>query len=251
VPLKLSAVLITKNAGEDFERCLQSLTFADEIVVLDSGSTDNTLAIAKRAGARIFTSQAWPGFGTQRQHAQQYAQGEWVFWVDVDEVVSDELALAVQAAIDDTPVNTVFEVSRLSWFFGRFIRHSGWYPDHIVRLYRRTEFAYNDALVHEKVHCDGAQVKKLSGELLHYTATDFQDYLSKSVRYAADWAEGRYRRGKKANLFDACSHSAAAFLRKYIFQRGFLDGRHGFLLAVFTAHYVFNKYAALWIKTRR
>lgn len=249
--MKLSVVLITKNAGEDFERCLQSLAFADEIVVLDSGSTDNTLAIAERAGARIFKTQTWPGFGTQRQHAQQYAQGEWVFWVDADEVVSDELALAVQAAIKGAPANTVFEVSRLSWFFGRFIRHSGWYPDRIVRLYRRDEFAYNDALVHEKVRCKGARVKRLSGELLHYTATDFQSYISKSVRYAADWAEERARRGKKASLFDACSHSVAAFLRKYIFQRGFLDGRHGFLLAVFAAHYVFNKYAALWIKTRR
>lgn len=249
--MKLSAVLITKNAGDDFERCLQSLSFADEIVLLDSGSTDDTLAIAERAGARIFTSQTWPGFGVQRQHAQQYTRGEWVFWVDVDEVVSEELAQSVQAAIKVAPANTVFEVSRLSWFFGRFIRHSGWYPDRIVRLYRRDEFAYNDALVHEKVLCDGAQITTLNGDLLHYTATDVQDYLSKSVRYAADWAEGRFRRGKKASLFDACGHSAAAFLRKYIFQRGFLDGRHGFLLAVFTAHYVFNKYAALWIKTRR
>jgi len=249
--LKLSAVLITKNAGEDFERCLQSLGFADEIVVLDSGSTDNTIAIAERAGARVFSSETWPGFGPQRQHAQQYARGEWLFWIDADEVVSDELAQSVQAVIKEAPANTVLKVSRLSWFFGRFIRHSGWYPDRVVRLYRRDEFGYNNAMVHEKVACEGAQVRVLAGELLHYTATDFQDYFNKSVRYAADWAEERAQRGEKANLFNACTHSVAAFLRYYFFKLGFLDGRHGFLLAATTAHYVFNKYAALWIKTRR
>lgn len=249
--MKLSAVLITKNAGPDFGRCLDSLAFADEIVVLDSGSTDETLRIAERAGARIFQSEDWPGFGPQRQRAQAHALGEWVFWVDTDEVVSEELAQSVLQSVADAPVNTVFQLNRLSWFFGRFIRHSGWYPDRIVRLYRRSEYRYDDALVHEKVACDGAQVRALAGDLLHYTATDFSDYLAKSVRYANDWAEGRARRGKKASLWSACSHSLGAFLRKYLLQRGFLDGRHGFLLAMFTAYYVFNKYAALWIRNRR
>lgn len=249
--MKLSAVLITRNAGPDFERCLKSLRFADEIVILDSGSTDETLEIAGHAGAKIHTSEDWPGFGPQRQRAQDYAQGEWVLWIDSDEVVTDELAQSIQAAIADAPANAVFQLNRLSWFFGRFIRHSGWYPDRIVRLHRRQEFRYDDALVHEKVACEGARVESLSGDLLHYTATNFAEYMGKSARYAADWAEGRARRGKKATLLSACSHSAGAFLRKYVLQCGFLDGRHGFLLAVTTAFYVFNKYAALWIKSRR
>ncbi|SFM62071.1 glycosyltransferase family 2 protein [Marinobacter zhejiangensis] len=249
--MKLSAVLITKNAGPDFRRCLESLAFADEIVILDSGSTDDTLAIAEEAGARVFTSEDWPGFGPQRQRAQEYALGEWVFWVDSDEVVTDELAQSIQAAVVSAPANMVFQLNRLSWFFGRFIRHSGWYPDRIVRLYRRAEYRYDDALVHEKVTCDGARVGSLEGDLLHYTATDFHDYMSKSVRYSDAWAEGRARKGKTATLGSAISHSVGAFLRKYLLQRGFLDGRHGFLLAVFTAHYVFNKYAALWIRSRR
>lgn len=249
--MKLSAVLITKNAGPEFRRCLDSLRFADEIVILDSGSTDGTLQMAEQAGARVYQSEDWPGFGPQRQRAQAHAQGEWVFWVDTDEVVTDELAQSVLNAIDRAPTNTVFQLNRLSWFFGRFIRHSGWYPDRIVRLHRREEFHYDDALVHEKVACEGAKVESLSGDLLHYTATDFNEYLVKSVRYANDWAEGRARRGKRASLWSACSHSLGAFLRKYLLQRGFLDGRHGFLLAMFTAYYVFNKYAALWIRTRR
>lgn len=249
--MKLSAVLITRNAGPEFERCLSSLQFADEIVILDAGSTDNTLEIARRFGAKIHTSEDWPGFGPQRKRAQAYAQGEWIFWVDTDEVVTDELAHAINSAIANAAPNTVFQINRLSWFFGRFIRHSGWYPDRIVRLHRRAEFQYDDALVHEKVACEGARVESLSGDLLHYTATHFAEYMGKSARYAEDWAEGRARRGKTATLLSACSHSTGAFLRKFILQRGFLDGRHGFLLAVTTAFYVFNKYAALWIKTRR
>ncbi|GHD48845.1 (heptosyl)LPS beta-1,4-glucosyltransferase [Marinobacter persicus] len=249
--VKISAVLITKNGGPYFQQCLDSLAFADEIVVLDSGSTDDTVAIAEMAGARVFVSEDWPGFGPQRQRAQEHARGEWLFWVDTDEVVTDDLAASIQDVVARGPENTVFQVKRLSWFFGRFIRHSGWYPDKVVRLYRRGEFGYDDALVHEKVHCPGAMMDTLDGDLLHYTATDFADYMAKSLRYANDWADARAVRGKTASLFSACSHSLAAFFRKYVLQKGFLDGRHGFLLAVTTAIYAFNKYAALWLKTYR
>lgn len=249
--MKISAVLITRNAGPEFSACLDSLSFADEIVILDSGSTDDTLNLAGKAGARIYHSQDWPGFGPQRQRAQAYARGEWLFWIDADEVVTDELAASIRAAVNEAPEQTVFEVKRLSWFFGRFIRHSGWYPDKVVRLYRKADYRYDDALVHEKVDCGGARVRTLDGDLLHYTATRFADYMAKSVRYAEDWAEGRARRGKTASLLSACTHGVGAFFRKFVLQRGFLDGRHGFLLAVTTAIYAFNKYAALWIKTRR
>lgn len=248
--MKISAVLITLNAGSDFSRCLASLTFADEVVVLDSGSTDNTLEIAEQFGARVFGSADWPGFGLQRQRAQILATGDWLFWIDADEVVSPELALSIKQAVATASAQDVFQVKRLSWFFGRFIRHSGWYPDTVVRLYRRDKYQYDDALVHEKVVCPGAKIKTLEGDLLHYTATDFRDYMTKSIRYADDWAEERLRRGKKASLATAFIHSAAAFLRKYVIQRRFLDGRHGFLLAVTTSFYVFNKYTALWIKSR-
>lgn len=248
--MKISAVLITKNGGPYFQQCLDSLAFADEIVVLDSGSTDDTVAIAEKAGARVFFSQDWPGFGPQRQRAQEYARGEWLFWVDTDEVVSEALAESIQSAVSQGSKNTVYQVKRLSWFFGQFIRHSGWYPDKVVRLYRRDEYRYDSALVHEKVDCEGASVRTLTGDLLHYTATDFLDYMTKSVRYANDWAEGKARKGKRATLFLAWGHGVGAFLRKYIIRMGFLDGKHGLLLAFITGYYVFNKYAALWVKTR-
>ncbi|EKE77470.1 glycosyl transferase family protein [Gallaecimonas xiamenensis 3-C-1] len=249
--MRLSAVIITKNVAQDLPQCLASLDFVDEIVVLDSGSSDQTLALAEAAGAKVFQSQGWPGFGPQRQLAQQHAQGEWLFWIDADEVVTPELKAAILAAIEDSTPGVVYRANRLSDFFGRFIKTSGWYPDRIVRLYRRSEYRYDDALVHEKVACQGAKVKDLPGHLLHYTTGDFTSYLQKSVRYANDWAEGKAKRGKKAGLLSACLHGLAAFLRKFVLQRGFLDGKHGFLLAMFTAHYAFNKYAALWIKSRR
>ncbi|WP_341502691.1 glycosyltransferase family 2 protein [Gallaecimonas sp. GXIMD4217] len=250
--MKLSAVIITKDVAEDLPACLDSIKgWVDEIVVLDSGSSDDTLAIAEAAGARVFQSADWPGFGPQRQRAQEYAQGDWLLWLDADEVVTPELKAGILAAVADDRRQTVYRANRLTDFFGRFIKHSGWYPDRIVRLYRRDEYQYDDALVHEKVSCGGAQVEDLPGHLLHYTTGDFTSYLQKSVRYANDWAEGKARRGKQAGLTSACLHGLGAFVRKYLLQRGFLDGKHGFLLAMFTAHYAFNKYAALWIKSRR
>lgn len=246
----ISALIITKNAGPHFQQCLDSLSFADEVVVLDSGSTDDTLVVAEKSGARIFQSEDWPGFGPQRQRAQGYARGEWLLWIDADEVVTETLARSIREAVRSGPKETVFQVKRLSWFFGRFMHHSGWYPDKVVRLYRNSEYRYDNALVHEKVHCPGAKIETLDGDLLHYTATDFLDYMRKSIRYADDWAEQRARAGRKASLGSACLHGLGAFFRKLILKRGFLDGRHGFLLAVTSSYYVFNKYAALWIKTR-
>ncbi|WKE65814.1 glycosyltransferase family 2 protein [Gallaecimonas kandeliae] len=249
--MKLSAVIITKNVAADLPNCLKSLDFVDEIVVLDSGSTDGTLKIAEAAGAKVFESTDWPGFGPQRQRAQQHAQGDWLFWIDADEVVTEELKAGILAAIEEQRPQVVYRANRLTDFFGRFIKHSGWYPDRIVRLHRSGEYRYDDALVHEKVDCKGALVLDLPGHLLHYTTGDFTSYLQKSVRYAGDWAEDRAKRGKKAGLLSASLRSFVAFLRKYLLQRGFLDGKHGLLLAIFTAHYTFNKYAALWIRSRR
>ncbi|WP_115717016.1 glycosyltransferase family 2 protein [Gallaecimonas mangrovi] len=249
--MKLSAVIITKNVGRDLPNCLNSLDFVDEIVVLDSGSSDDTLAHAKAAGAHIYHTDDWPGFGPQRQRAQRYAKGEWVFWIDADEVVTPELKAGILAAINNDARQVVYRANRLTDFFGRFIKTSGWYPDRIVRLHRNSEFHYDDALVHEKVDCKGASVKDLPGHLLHYTTGDLTSYLQKSVRYANDWAENKARKGKKAGVVSAILHSLSTFLRKFVFQRGFMDGKHGFLLAVFAAHYSFNKYAALWLKTRR
>lgn len=246
----LAAVLIVKNEAENLADCLATLDWVDEIVVLDSGSTDDTQAVAEAAGARFFINSEWPGFGKQRQIAQSHVQSEWVLWIDADERVTPELKTSIEAALTKPKANTVYSIPRLSWVFGRFIRHCGWYPDRVLRLYPKALTAYNDALVHEKVHLNkGVKVKKLQGDLLHYTYRDLEHYLVKSAGYARAWAEQRQLRGKQATISQGIFHGLGCFIKMYVLKAGFLDGKQGFLLSVLSAHSTFVKYADLWIKT--
>lgn len=249
--MKLSAVIITKDVARDLRRCLASLDFVDEIVVLDSGSSDETVAVAEAAGANVFHSTDWPGFGPQRQRAQQYAQGEWLLWVDADEVITPALKASIINALDNDKDGTVYRFNRLSQFLGQWIYHSGWHPDRIVRLYRQDEYHYDDAQVHEKVACAGAKVVDLPGILEHYTCQDLAQFQQKQLRYARQWAEQRAARGKKAGLASILVRPAFRFIRQYLLKGGFLDGLGGFVLAKLEAQYVFNKYVILWALSRR
>ena len=246
----LAAVLIVKNEADNLADCLATLDWVDEIVVLDSGSTDATQAVAQAAGARFFVNDSWPGFGKQRQIAQAHVQSDWVLWIDADERVTPELKGSIEAILATPSTNTVYSVPRLSWVFGRFIRHCGWYPDRVLRLYPKALTGYNDALVHEKVITKkGIKTKKLKGDLLHYTYRDLEHYLVKSAGYAAAWAEQRQQKGKKASLSQGALHAAGCFIKMYILKAGFLDGKQGLLLSQLSAHSTFVKYADLWIKT--
>lgn len=246
----LAAVLIVKNEANNLAACLATLDWVDEIVVLDSGSTDDTQAVAIAAGARFFVNSEWPGFGKQRQVAQSHVQSDWILWVDADERVTPELKNSVQAVLEKPKANTVYSIPRLSWVFGRFIRHCGWYPDRVLRLYPKALTGYNDALVHEKVHLNkGVKVRKLKGDLLHYTYRDLEHYLVKSAGYARAWAEQRQLKGKKASISQGIMHALGCFIKMYIIKLGFLDGKQGFLLSLLSAHSTFVKYADLWIKT--
>jgi (heptosyl)LPS beta-1,4-glucosyltransferase len=143
--------------------------------------------------------------------------------------------------------NKVYALGRLSYCFGRFIRHGGWYPDYVIRLYPRDKASYGDERVHEKLHFDDTmQPERLKGDLLHYTYRDMEHYLVKSAAYAAAWAETRYAKGKRTTLFTGFMHGLGCFLRMYVFRLGFLDGRQGLLLATLSAHSTFVKYADLW-----
>lgn len=247
--LTLSVILIVKNEAKCLARCLQSVqSLADEMIVLDSGSSDETLAIAQSFQAKCFVNADWQGFGKQRQLAQSYATGDYVLWLDADEEVSAALAKSIQAALAREPKQTAFSINRLSWAFGRFIRHGGWYPDEIIRLYRREEGRYSDDAVHEKVLLNsGVQTEKLAGDLLHYTYEHIAQYLQKSAHYAQLWAMQRHQQGQKSHLFNALTHSAAGFVKSYFLKAGFLDGSQGLLLAVLSAHSIFAKYAQLWL----
>ncbi|NOL51379.1 glycosyltransferase family 2 protein [Pelistega suis] len=247
----LAVALIVKNEAQELPFCLNSVKdWVDEMIVLDSGSTDGTQAIAQSYGAKVYSNTHWPGFGKQRQLAQTYIKSDYVLWLDADERVTPELKAQIQAAVASDESHTLYQINRLSEVFGKKIHHSGWYPDYVTRLYRTKDTQYDDSLVHESVVVPaGFKLKKLDGHLLHYTYKTLHQYLNKSASYAQAWAEQRAAKGKKASLWDACSHAFARFIRMYLLKRGFMDGKHGFLLAVLSAHSVFVKYAELWIKT--
>lgn len=247
----LSAVLIVKNEADNLAECLATLDWVDEIIVLDSGSTDNTKAIALAANAHFYVNAEWPGFGKQRQLAQSYVSSDWILWVDADERVTPELKASIEAVLATPTTDTVYTLPRLSWAFGRFIRHCGWYPDRVLRLYPTQLTTYNDALVHEKVIVgDHIKIKHLSGDLLHYTYKDLEHYLTKSAHYAAAWSKQRQHKGKSASLSQGVLHGIGCFLRMYVLKAGFLDGKQGFLLSVLSAHSTFVKYADLWVNTQ-
>lgn len=248
----LSVAMIVKNEAQDLAACLDTVKgWVDEIVILDSGSTDETAQIAEQYGAKFYVNTDWQGFGKQRQLAQQYVTSDYVLWLDADERVTPELKQSILQAVKNDEQNAVYKIGRLSEVFGRQIRHSGWYPDYVVRLYRSTFAKYGEELVHEKVHFPkDANVKKLTGDLLHFTYKDVHHYLVKSASYAQAWSIQKAKAGKKASLFDGVTHALGCFVKMYLLKAGFLDGKQGFLLAILSAHSTFVKYADLWNRTR-
>ena len=246
MPVRLSVVLIIKNEAQHLDACLSSVAWADEIVILDSGSTDASLAIAAQFTDKIYVDTQWQGFGLQRQKAQAYARGDWILMLDADERITHALAQAIQTVIQQ-PADKIYQLKRLSWCFGRFIRHSGWYPDKVARLYPRQQAGYNAALVHEKLeNPQHLPVATLDGDLLHFTYEDVRHYLEKSAHYAQAWAQQRHQQGRSASLGQGLIHGLACFIRMYLAKAGFLDGRQGLLLALLSAHSTFVKYASLW-----
>lgn len=247
--VRLSVVLIVKNEALNLAACLDSVKdLADEIVVLDAGSDDETVNVAESYQANVYVNADWPGFGKQRQIAQQYASGDWIFMLDADERVTPELSGEIREIVNKITPDKGFYMPRLSWVFGRYIRHGGWYPDYVLRLYPRHLGQYNDSLVHEKVVLDkSVQTEKLKGDMLHYTYDDLNHYLTKSANYAKAWSQQRQARGKKTSLWTAWMHGLACFMKMYVFRLGFLDGKQGWLLAYLSSYSTFAKYADLWV----
>ena len=243
---RLSVVMIARNEAELLPDCLASVSWADEIILLDSGSEDATLAIAQQYGAKVFQSQGWPGYGKQRQQAQAHASGEMILMIDADERVTPELRAAIEQVLQAAPqADKVYSLGRLNLFLGRFMRHSGWYPDRVVRLYPRA-YRYNDNQVHESLETGAAQIIALPGHLQHLTCRDFPTFQRKQLAYAEAWARQRHQQGKRCGLFSIFSHTLGAFCKTLLLRAGFLDGRQGWILAMVNAQYTFNKYAALW-----
>ena len=239
---KITVCIICKNEESKIAKCLASVSWADEIVVVDSGSTDNTLEIAKQFTNNIFIETDWQGFGIQRRRAESYASNDWLFAIDCDEEVTEDLKNEILAYVEEANIKDVFYVNRLTKFCGQFIYHSGWYPDRIARIYNKKSYRYNQSLVHEALSCDGCNKVRLKGDLLHYQYDDIYQYINKRNHYASLSADQKHHQGKKSGMLAATSSAIFAFIRHYFLRLGFLDGRLGFAIAVIQMQYTFNKY---------
>ena len=247
----IAAVLIVKNEAPVLDVCLEKLAWADEIIVLDSGSNDNTMDVAGKYTEHVYQDTNWQGYGVQRQRAQAKTTADWILMIDADEHVSDQLRVEIQQVVAEDNRSKVYEIPILPWCFGRFIRHSGWYPAYKVRLYANQAAKYGPERVHEKLYYSSDVVtKQLKGDLYHYTYRDLEHYLVKSAAYAREWAQQRKESGKSSSLFKGILHGVGCFIKMYLLKAGFLDGKQGFLLALLSAHSTFVKYADLWIRTK-
>ena len=248
--VNLSVVLITRNESRHVLACLQSVAFADEWIVVDAASADDTREIAEAFGARVVRTDDWPGFGAQKNRALALARGRWVLSIDADERVSPELAAAIRAAVTRAVGGASgYELERLSSFCGQWMRHGDWYPDRVLRLFRRDAGRFSDDLVHESVRVNGP-VARLRGDLLHETMVDLDDALDKLNRYSGGRARDMQRAGKRGSLAGAIGHAAWTFVRGYLLKRGFLDGRLGFVLALHAAEGTYYRYLKLWLLAR-
>lgn len=238
---KLSVVVITKNEAHCIERCLRSVAFADEIIVLDSGSTDGTTEIATRCGARVTTATDWPGFGPQKNRALALASGRWVLSIDADEQVDAQLGDAIQRVVaKDGQGDNGFWLRRTSRFCGQQIRHGDWRGDRVLRLFRREGSQFSPDLVHERVLCPTPHAE-LPGWLLHDSIESMQDAIDKTMRYARLGAVRLRERGR-GGLLSAWAHASWTFLRGYLIRLGFLDGRQGLVIAGLNAWGTYMRY---------
>ncbi len=237
---RLSVAIITRNEARNIAACLSSVRFADEAVVLDSGSRDGTTEIAATAGARTIDASDWPGFGAQKNRVVEACTGDWILSLDADERVSDELCAEIEATLT-APRFDVYEIPRRSTYCGRFMQHGGWWPDYCARLFRRGTARFSESRVHERLLTE-RPIGRLSQPLVHYSFRSMDDVLAKMNRYSSDSAAMLAEQGRVPGLLTAVSHGLAAFFRSYIIRLGLLDGKYGFLLAVSNAEGSYYRY---------
>jgi glycosyltransferase involved in cell wall biosynthesis len=247
--LKITATIITLNEAEHIREACASVAWADEVLVVDANSTDETCELARRAGARVVVRE-WPGFAMQKQFAAEAAAHEWVFSLDADERVSEGLRAEVEAlrAAPAASLADGYRIPRRSFYMGRWVRGGGWYPDHQLRLYRRARGRWAGAHVHESVRMDeGARVATLGGDLLHYSVRD-ASYHHRMIgeRYAPLAARQMFEAGRRTSPLRIAAAAPAAFTRSYLLKAGFRDGVPGLAIAAFAAHHAFLKHVLLW-----
>ena len=242
----LSVILITKNEEANLKDCLESVSFATEIIVVDSQSSDKTVEIAHSFGAKVENTSDWPGFGPQKNRALALATQDWILSIDADERVTPELKNEILAAIESSFPSNCYAIPRLSWYCGRFIKHSGWHPDYVDRLFKRGTAKFSDHLVHERLLPTG-HVGKLKNHFLHYSFNNFSQVLQKIDTYSTASAKQAFEKGKKSSVSKAIGHALWAFFRTYFFRLGFLDGQQGLALAISNAEGTYYRYIKIWL----
>jgi glycosyltransferase involved in cell wall biosynthesis len=245
---RLSVTIVAWNEEERLRACLESVTWSDEIVVIDGESTDKTVALAREFTERVWV-RPWPGFAAQKNFALEQAAGDWVLALDADERVTPELRARITGILADDaagrPVADGYHVPRRNIFWGVWVRHGGLYPDHQLRFFRRRAGRFVSDAVHESVRVEG-QVETLGEPLLHHSYRSLEDFVQRSNRYSTLAAGEWIRRGKRAGLAGLIFRPLGRFLSMDLIQRGFLDGWRGFVLAVLYADYVFLRMAKAW-----
>lgn len=244
--MSLSVIIIAKNAEATIRRCLESVAWADEIVVVECGSADRTAEICRELGAKVHQTSDWPGFGPQKNRALERATGDWVLSLDTDEWINPGLRTEIERAIAAPGDKVAFALPRRSSFCGRFMRHSGWWPDYVRRLFRRGTARFSEDQGHDSLIVNGA-IGRLSEPIQHETITDLDQLIDKMNAYSAMTARNLHQRGRRASIFTALLHGGWAFFRTYFLRAGFLDGREGLMLAISNAENSYYRYVKLML----
>ena len=245
----IGAFVIAKDEEAGIAECLGMLRFCDEVVVVDGGSADRTVELAREAGANVVVRKDWRGFGVQKQRALDLMSTDWVLSVDADERVPEALAAEIVAAVGQ-PGRAGYRLNRKTMFLGRFLRHGGWFPDHVLRLARRAACRFSDDVVHERMLVAG-DVGRLRTPLLHYSYPAVDDVLAKLRLYALATAGVRRGRGKRGGLAMALMRAAFTFAKAYVFRAGMLDGWQGLVAAIYRAEETFWRYLAVGLERDR
>ncbi len=244
--MSLSVIVITKDEEAVIQRCLESVAWTDEIVVVDSGSSDRTLDICREFGAKVHVTEDWPGPGPQRNRAIDGSSGEWLLALDADEWVSPELRAEIEAITRGLGGSIAYRIPRLSSYCGRYMRHGGWWPDYVSRLFKRGTARFGGGLVHDHLVVNGP-VGKLDEHLMHEAFIDLEEVLQKVNSYSTWGARTLADGGHRSGLTTAVAHALWTFFKTYLFRAGFLDGREGFMLAVSNAEGTYYKYVKLML----
>jgi len=240
----LSVIVITRNEERNISACLESVKWADDIIVVDAQSSDATLALARHYTQKVFV-EPWKGFADAKEFAVSKSNREWILWLDADERVTPELASEIQTLLTSPDLKDAYTVARRAYFLGRWIKHSGWYPGRVARLFRKDRASFSSAAVHEGLVINGT-VGELQHDLLHFTDPNLYHYLAKFNRYTSLASRESFDTGKPFRRIDLFVRPPWIFVKMYVLRLGFMDGLPGLLLALLSSSYVFTKYAKLW-----